>query len=77
MGSGVDLPPEDAEERGTPWLRGHLNLQYNKDCYWFFGTELQAFVRRENSRDQRGISPIIIKFPPPPPNCLSMPLVVR
>jgi hypothetical protein len=68
MGSGVGLPPEDPEERGTPWVRGHPNSQNNKDFYWFFGTELLAFDRREYSRDPRVISPLIITvllLPPP------------
>jgi hypothetical protein len=75
MDSEVGLPPEDSEERGTPWVRGHPNLQNNKDCYWFFGTELHAFDSREYSRDPRVISPLIVKSPPL--NRLSTPLVVR
>jgi len=64
-GSGVGLPPQDPEERGTPWVKGHPNLQTNKDCYLFFWTELHAFDRREYSRDPKVISPLIIKSPPP------------
>ena len=56
MGSAEDLPPQDPEERGTPWVKGHQNLQTTTDCYLFFGTELDAFDRREYSRDPRVIS---------------------